>query len=443
MAEENRSKRMTFEDSMFMLFAVLLAINAIQRLPLIAQEQLGIDVGGKYLIASAALSQDTPLGTPVNAPEGTPFYETPNASLEPVGTFPPGTALFLSDGPEAVTFGGGRYWYVEDTETGDIGWVPESALVREGAGGIHPDTKRGTKIRALMDTSIWDLPGTITPLGQIKKGEQGEIGDGPLTHKGARWWYVDRVKSDIDGWIPEAALTLSTDTSWRKGSRVRAVQNTDLFERAGGGAVVGSLTEDEQGKITGGPVNIGESYWWLVAPPVGTEGWVAETALEEGGIQGWFKGLLATVLVIGTILTIALLGGIVYATIRTNQVRVKETHRIRDAIPKIMHSKRNDRWDKVLTHVSSENPNDWRLAIIEADVMLDELIMRMGYMGTTLGERLKQIVKGDMRTLDAAWEAHRVRNQVAHAGSDFILTQREAKRVIDLYGAVFEEFKFI
>jgi hypothetical protein len=443
MAEESKSKRMTFEDSMFMLFAIMLAANALQRLPLIAQEQLGIDIGATHLVASASLGQDTPLGTPVSTPNGTPYYKEPNTSAPPEGTFPPGASLFLSDGPKVSAFGGGRYWYVEDTETGAIGWVPENALVREGAGGVSADTKRGAKVRALLNTSVWDVPGASTPLSAVKKGERGTIGDGPLEYARARWWFFDRSDTEADGWVPETALVMSSDTSWREGSRVRAVQPTDLFERAGGGSVVGSLAEDEQAKVAGGPVNVGESYWWLVASTEGMQGWVAESALEDGGVKGWVKGVLAAMLIIGAVLTLVLLGGIVYATIRTNQVRAKESQRIKNAIPKTMQPKRNDRWDTVLTHVSSENPNDWRLAIIEADVMLDELVMRMGYMGTTLGERMKQIAKGDMRTLDAAWEAHRVRNQVAHAGSDFILTKREAKRVIDLYGAVFAEFKFI
>jgi hypothetical protein len=63
-------------------------------------------------------------------------------------------------------------------------------------------------------------------------------------------------------------------------------------------------------------------------------------------------------------------------------------------------------------------------------------------MGNTLGDKLKQATRGDFKTLDAAWEAHRVRNQIAHEGSDFILTKHEAKRVIALYETVFEEFKY-
>jgi hypothetical protein len=67
----------------------------------------------------------------------------------------------------------------------------------------------------------------------------------------------------------------------------------------------------------------------------------------------------------------------------------------------------------------------------------------MGYKGDTLSDKMRQVERSDFTYIDKAWEAHRVRNRIAHEGSDFELTEREARRVIDLYGAVFEEFHFI
>ena len=103
----------------------------------------------------------------------------------------------------------------------------------------------------------------------------------------------------------------------------------------------------------------------------------------------------------------------------------------------------NQKWLKVLEHTNSNNSADWRLAIIEADVMLDELLRTLGYPGEGIGERLKGVDSTDMLTLDNAWEAHKVRNRIAHAGSDFELNERETKRVIALFESVFREFQYI
>jgi len=96
-----------------------------------------------------------------------------------------------------------------------------------------------------------------------------------------------------------------------------------------------------------------------------------------------------------------------------------------------------------LAHIATDDPHRWQLAIIEADIILDEMTQAMRVPGENLGERLKNIERSDFFTLDLAWEAHKVRNQIAHAGTSYTLTRREAKRIIDLYREVFHEFGYI
>ncbi|MEX0918521.1 MAG: hypothetical protein WDZ85_00935 [Candidatus Paceibacterota bacterium] len=104
--------------------------------------------------------------------------------------------------------------------------------------------------------------------------------------------------------------------------------------------------------------------------------------------------------------------------------------------------KKNADWEKILAYLELDNPSDWKLAIIEADVMLDKLVSRMGYPGNNLGERLKTIEPSDFLTLQDAWEAHKARNAIAHEAS-YQLSHHEARRVIGLFKRVFEEFYFI
>ncbi len=98
------------------------------------------------------------------------------------------------------------------------------------------------------------------------------------------------------------------------------------------------------------------------------------------------------------------------------------------------------RWTNVLTYVESANENDWRHAVIEADIILGDMLTGLGYRGEGIGEQLKRVVRGDFKTLDEAWEAHKIRNELAHAGSDYPFSQFEARRVVGLYRKVFEEF---
>lgn len=103
------------------------------------------------------------------------------------------------------------------------------------------------------------------------------------------------------------------------------------------------------------------------------------------------------------------------------------------ATPQVNHNKE---WDRVLDLANSQNPNDWRLAILEADILLDEMLTMNGGVGDTIGDKLKSFDQAAFPSIQMAWDAHLVRNQIAHEGANFILTDREARRVIALYESV-------
>src|SRR3989344_7467125 len=144
--------------------------------------------------------------------------------------------------------------------------------------------------------------------------------------------------------------------------------------------------------------------------------------------------------------------GIVYAHARAHHVEHEERNKLWKSEEGHEKNKSsgsgavsfaNKKWQKVLAHVNSPNASEWRLAVLEADIILGEMLDSMGYRGDSIGERLKGVEPSDFLTLDKAWDAHKVRNQIAHGGSDFLLNEREAKRVVALYVEVFKEFHFI
>lgn len=101
------------------------------------------------------------------------------------------------------------------------------------------------------------------------------------------------------------------------------------------------------------------------------------------------------------------------------------------------------KWEKIVKLSESENQSDWRLAIIEADIILSDLLDKLQLPGETMGDKLKAVEKSDFQTIDNAWEAHKFRNQIAHQGQDFLVNGREIRRVISLFESVFKEFDLI
>ena len=147
------------------------------------------------------------------------------------------------------------------------------------------------------------------------------------------------------------------------------------------------------------------------------------------------------------VLSIIFLIGIIIFALKIERL-IKEEHESIfghkiDIVPDIK-TKKNEQWEVVVKHIESPNLADWKLAIIEADKMLDEMVNQIlpGYENLSIGEKLKKIESSDFLSLNEAWEAHKVRNRIAHE-SAFEITEREAKIIIGMYKKVFQEFSYI
>jgi hypothetical protein len=158
------------------------------------------------------------------------------------------------------------------------------------------------------------------------------------------------------------------------------------------------------------------------------------------GILSFITLLWVIVTILAVLLSIAAIGVLVYATMRLYQIREEEKPLYTTINQYDEHERlETSRWNHIRNLIDSTNEMDWRAAIIEADIILDEILTRLGYFGTSVGEKLKQVNPARFATLNNAWEAHRVRNQIAHEGSAFQLTDRLAYRTIANYEAVFRE----
>lgn len=124
-------------------------------------------------------------------------------------------------------------------------------------------------------------------------------------------------------------------------------------------------------------------------------------------------------------------------------IRFREVYAFGYRSPRLVEAPKASRWQELLNEVTTHDPKRWRSALLEADRMLGELLGTLGYEGVTTAEKMRRLPDEAFVTVPVAWEAHRIRNFVSSASSDFVLTQREAFRVMKLYEQVFEEFHIV
>ena len=282
------------------------------------------------------------------------------------------------------------------------------------------------------------------------------------------------VKSDVDF---ENSI-LASDLSLGE-----YISNIDpvVIRQSPGGTPVGRQAAGLKGRIVEGPVDRFDTKWWRVDYENAPDGWTeadllttkrgAYLALNVIPITLNFLKPIATIISVIFIILILIVSLKLINLRKLNNKKdeikaereiIKKEHQdkfiaeneqeIEQALPvpglpvgekPVTQKPSNRRWENIQSLSNSYNSNDWKQAIIESDIILDEMLRKMGYSGESIGERLKQVEQSDFTTLNQAWEAHKIRNRVAHSGSNFVMSKDEAERVIGLYKEVFSEFYYI
>jgi hypothetical protein len=248
------------------------------------------------------------------------------------------------------------------------------------------------------------------------------------------------------------------------------VSNIDpvVVRQSPGGTPVGRQTAGLVGRIIEGPVDRFETKWWRVDYENSPDGWTEADLLTTK--RGTYLALNVIPITLNFLKPISIIISVIFVIlilivglklinlrklnnkkdeIKAERDIIKKGHqekfiaenenKIEQSLPvpglpvgekPLTQKPSNRRWENIQSLSNSYNSNDWKQAIIESDIILDEMLRKMGYSGESIGERLKQVEQSDFTTLNQAWEAHKIRNRVAHSGSNFVMSKDEAERVV-------------
>jgi len=91
----------------------------------------------------------------------------------------------------------------------------------------------------------------------------------------------------------------------------------------------------------------------------------------------------------------------------------------------------NKRWAKI-KEKSRINESEARLAIIEADTLLDEILTRMGFEGQALKERLEVLTPDIIENLERVKKVNKIRLRIVQ-DPNYHLELASAHKVLDVY----------
>ena len=101
-----------------------------------------------------------------------------------------------------------------------------------------------------------------------------------------------------------------------------------------------------------------------------------------------------------------------------------------------------ERWESIEKKFTLGTPESARLAIIEADALVDTALKGMQIPGEHLADRLSNLDQKDVKSMNRVWRAHRLRNDLVHTPG-FAVPPPDAQRTMDDYEAFLKEMEVI
>ena len=127
---------------------------------------------------------------------------------------------------------------------------------------------------------------------------------------------------------------------------------------------------------------------------------VSAPGVYESFVQGWYLYVLIAISISIPFLAVSLYCLIRVYLLRRHERRVFEASARTVATRDIPQTQL--RWGRVLEQARGNSEHAWRLAILEADIMLAELLDIQGYKGETMADKMKQVDRANFNTIDAA-----------------------------------------
>jgi len=155
-------------------------------------------------------------------------------------------------------------------------------------------------------------------------------------------------------------------------------------------------------------------------------------AVGQNFLAGYF-GNLGMLEFFGLVIALIFFAGVIYFVIETGWFTIR-VDKFRHVVLQSDISKKHaqESWSAIEAHFYRGGESDLKVAILEADKLLNEALREAGVMGVQLGDRLKKASAEQVPNINELWQAHKLRNQIAHE-PNFKLKRDLAERALGIY----------
>lgn len=130
-------------------------------------------------------------------------------------------------------------------------------------------------------------------------------------------------------------------------------------------------------------------------------------------VGNWFNQNLIWLQIVSVLFSGLFLWGIIYILTKVNYFNMK-VERYMDILGVGNLTKRRSLkgWEQIKKRIISSSQQDWKLAVLEADKILGEILKMAGYLGRDLNKKLETLKEGNLSNLEEIKKAHLLANQI-------------------------------
>ncbi len=154
------------------------------------------------------------------------------------------------------------------------------------------------------------------------------------------------------------------------------------------------------------------------------------------------RGIISVARVLFIVFALFQFGFIIWAIFNTNYFRRLFLQDLVEVSTFKPYGVRNisREWREIRKRLERESDSEYKLAVIDSDAILADILDKMGFSGNSLGEQLDQITDVTLPSLAKVREAHAVRNNIVH-DPDFRLGLEQARGALSIYEQAFKELE--
>ncbi len=164
--------------------------------------------------------------------------------------------------------------------------------------------------------------------------------------------------------------------------------------------------------------------------------------ISDWAVSFWNSGFFAFIkFLIGVYVIVLFLDIVLLLMVRGLSGDIQKTIKGTD-MPLTSRKKMRKIWSKIERRLETDDPSQFKLAVLEADNLADEIMIKIGYAGKNMSERLEELKRQNVDNFDDLTEAHQIRNKIIR-DKNFVLIKQDAQKILQSYRKFLEDFEII